>query len=100
MGEVFYRVADHYVSIAWGDPVLVDVYDLSGDFSRTLEVSGGQADIASILEGELRGKVKIGLTELGQAIHQYFETGQEKSGTEALTRFQVPAEELADVGLD
>jgi len=98
MGEVFYRIAQHYVSLDWGQSVFVDIYSLSGDFVRSLEVSGSQEDITSTLEGQFQVKVRTGLAELGHAILQHFQNNQ-AGRQDALERFRVGEEELADVGL-
>jgi len=100
MGEVFYRIADQYVSVAWGKPIYVDIYELSGDFSESLEVTGEEENLAATLDSHFKGKMKTGLTELVQAITGYFQaTDGDASGPHVLGRFRVNEEELVDVGL-
>lgn len=100
MGEVFYRVVDHYVSVAWGSPIFVDIYDLSGDFFESFEVSENEKDVAAALAPHFKGKARTGLSELAQTIAAYFQEGErDRFDPVLMNRFRVDPEELLDVGL-
>ena len=100
MGEVFYRVADRYVSVAWGNPVFVDIYDLSGDFFESFELDENERDVTAALEPHFKGKAKAGLSELVQTITDYFREGErDRYDPVLMNRFRVNPEELLDVGL-